>query len=102
MGLRGAARRHLADARLVVVEDFRNRGLGTALLGELCDIAREGGLKGVLMEAVEDKQADALAAADWLEFCPTGLDLRRRDRRRRPATRPRVTGAADRQVATIA
>jgi GNAT superfamily N-acetyltransferase len=72
VGRRGAARRHLADARLVVAEDFRNRGLGTALLGELCDIAREGGLRGVLMEAVEDKQADALAAADWLGFVRLG------------------------------
>jgi GNAT superfamily N-acetyltransferase len=42
VGRRGAARRHLADARRVVAEDFRNRGLGIALLGELCDIAREG------------------------------------------------------------
>jgi len=69
---RGAARRHLADARLVVADDFRNRGLGTALLGELCDIARGVGLKGVLLEAVEDKQADALAAADWWGFVRLG------------------------------
>jgi GNAT superfamily N-acetyltransferase len=58
----------------VVAEDFRNRGLGTALIGDLCDLARDAGLNGVLFEAVEEVQKEALAAADAL--CPPRADLR--------------------------
>ncbi|HEV8575086.1 MAG TPA: GNAT family N-acetyltransferase [Dehalococcoidia bacterium] len=69
---RGKARGHLADVRVVVAEDFRNRGLGTALLSELCDVARDSELNGVLFEAVESVQAQALAAADSLGFVRLG------------------------------
>jgi len=69
---RGKARSHLADVRIVVAEDVRNRGLGTALLSELCDIARASALNGVLFEAVESIQAQALAAADSLGFVRLG------------------------------
>jgi L-amino acid N-acyltransferase YncA len=69
---RGAARRHMADARFVVAEDCRHRGLGAALLRELCDIARESGLCGVMMEAVEDRQGDALTVAESLGFTRLG------------------------------
>jgi len=69
---RGQARAHLADARMVVAKEWRNCGLGTALLSALCDVARDSGLNGVLCEAVEDKQAEALAAADSLGFVRLG------------------------------
>jgi L-amino acid N-acyltransferase YncA len=69
---RGKARSHLADMRVVVAEDVRHRGLGTALLSELCDIARDAGVSGVLFEAVEESQADALGAADSLGFTRLG------------------------------
>jgi GNAT superfamily N-acetyltransferase len=69
---RGKARSHLADVRVVVAEDFRNRGLGTALLSDLCDVARDAGLNGILFEAVEGAQAEALAAADSLGFVRLG------------------------------
>jgi GNAT superfamily N-acetyltransferase len=70
---RGAARGHLADIRVVVAEDYRHRGLGTALLSELLDVARDSGLSGVLFEAVADVQAQALAAAESLGFIRLGL-----------------------------
>jgi GNAT superfamily N-acetyltransferase len=70
---RGAARGHLADVRVVVAEDYRHRGLGTALLSELLDVARDSGLSGVLFEAVADVQAQALAAAESLGFIRLGL-----------------------------
>jgi GNAT superfamily N-acetyltransferase len=70
---RGAARGHLADIRVVVAEDYRHRGLGTALLSELLDVARDGGLSGVLFEAVADVQEQALAAAESLGFIRLGL-----------------------------
>lgn len=69
---RGAARSHLADVRVVVAEDARHQGIGTTLIGELCDVARDSGLNGVLFEAVEEAQADALAAADSLGFIRLG------------------------------
>ena len=72
MRRRGDARSHLADVRVVVAEDFRNRGLGTALIGDLCDLARDAGLAGVLFEAVEEVQREALAAADALGFVRLG------------------------------
>jgi GNAT superfamily N-acetyltransferase len=70
---RGAARSHLADLRVVVDQDYRHRGLGTALLSELLDVARDSGLNGVLFEAVADIQAQALAAAESLGFIRLGL-----------------------------
>ena len=70
---RGAARGHLADVRVVVAEDYRHRGLGTELLSELLDVARDSGLSGVLFEAVADAQAQALAAAEALGFIRLGL-----------------------------
>jgi GNAT superfamily N-acetyltransferase len=69
---RGKARSHLADVRVVVAQDVRHHGLGTALISELCDVARDTGLSGVLFEAVEEAQAEALAAAEALGFTRLG------------------------------
>lgn len=69
---RGKARSHLADVRVVVAQDVRHHGLGTALISECCDIARDTGLNGVLFEAVEEAQAEALAAAEALGFTRLG------------------------------
>jgi GNAT superfamily N-acetyltransferase len=69
---RGKARSHLADLRVMVAEDVRHHGLGTALISELCDVARDTGLNGVLFEAVEEAQDEALAAADALGFTRLG------------------------------
>src|SRR5438128_1474297 len=56
-----------------VAQDHRRPGLGTALLGELLDVAPDSGLSGVLFEAVADAQAQALAAAESLGFIRLGL-----------------------------
>jgi L-amino acid N-acyltransferase YncA len=69
---RGKARRHLADLRVVVAQDNRHHGLGTALISELCDVARDAGLSGVLFEAIEEAQAEALHAAESLGFTRLG------------------------------
>ena len=69
---RGKARSHLADVRVIVAQDVRHHGLGTALISELCDVARDTGLNGVLFEAVEEAQDEALAAADALGFTRLG------------------------------
>jgi GNAT superfamily N-acetyltransferase len=69
---RGKARSHLADLRVMVAQGVRHHGLGTALISELCDVARDTGLNGVLFEAVEEAQDEALAAADALGFTRLG------------------------------
>ncbi len=65
---RGNARSHVGEIRLVVAPAWRNRGLGTALIRELCDIADNAGLETVLFEVVEDRAKEALKAAEWLGF----------------------------------
>lgn len=65
---RGNARSHAGEIRLVVAPDWRNRGLGSALIRELCDIADDAGLEKVLFEVVEDREKEALKAAEWLGF----------------------------------
>jgi L-amino acid N-acyltransferase YncA len=69
---RGNARSHLAELRVVVAPDYRERGLGTTLVRELCDIADDAELDKVLFEAVADKEEDAIKAMEWLGFLGAG------------------------------
>jgi L-amino acid N-acyltransferase YncA len=69
---RGNARSHLAELRVVVAPDYRERGLGTTLVRELCDIADDAELDKVLFEAVADKEEDAIKAMEWLGFLRAG------------------------------
>jgi GNAT superfamily N-acetyltransferase len=59
---RGDARSHYAEVRIVVDPEYRQRGLGTALLRELFDIAWDAELESVQGEFVEGVQEDALMA----------------------------------------
>lgn len=65
---RGNARSHVGEIRLVVAPAWRNRGLGSALIRQLCDIADDAALDKVLFEVVEDREKEALKAAEWLGF----------------------------------
>src|SRR3972149_3243323 len=47
---------------------YRDRGLGSALIRELCDIADDAGLEKVLFEVVADREQEAVRAAEWLGF----------------------------------
>ncbi|MEX0799768.1 MAG: GNAT family N-acetyltransferase [Dehalococcoidia bacterium] len=69
---RGNARSHIGEIRLVVVPEWRNRGLGTTLIRELCDIADDAGLEKVLFEIVAEREKEALTAAEWLGFLRIG------------------------------
>lgn len=75
----------LATIRVVVGPAFRERGLGSALIEELCDIATDAELEHVTMELIDGVQNDAIAAAERLGFFRaatiSGL-LRGRDGRR--------------------
>lgn len=69
---RHGAFRSVAGIRIVVAADARHRGLGTALLKELCDIAADAELERVTAEFVMGVQDDAIAAADRLGFLRSG------------------------------
>jgi len=83
----GGARRHVAEVRITVDPDFRNRGLGTALLRELLDVAYRAGVEEVTFELVDEVQTDAIHAAMRVGFNEVaryahyvkGLDGQRRD-----------------------
>ncbi|GMV86396.1 MAG: hypothetical protein AMXMBFR80_22510 [Dehalococcoidia bacterium] len=59
---RGDARSHYAEIRVVVDPEYRGRGLGTALMKELIDIAWDAELELVQAEFVRDTQEDAVEA----------------------------------------
>jgi L-amino acid N-acyltransferase YncA len=65
---RHGAYRNVAGLRVVVDPDARQRGLGTALMKELCDIAADAELERVTAEFVVGIQDDAIAAAERLGF----------------------------------
>jgi L-amino acid N-acyltransferase YncA len=65
---RHGAYARVAGIRIVVEEASRQRGLGTALMKDLCDIAADADLERVTAEFVGDIQDDAIAAAERLGF----------------------------------
>lgn len=69
---RGNARSHVGEVRITVLPEFRSRGLGTALIRHLCDIADDAGLERVMFEVVADQEAEALKAAEWMGFLRVG------------------------------
>lgn len=69
---RGNARSHVGEVRVTVLPDFRSRGLGTAMIRHLCDIADDAGLDRVMFEIVADQEAEALKAAEWMGFLRVG------------------------------
>jgi L-amino acid N-acyltransferase YncA len=65
---RHGAHRNVAVLRVVVDPGARQRGLGTALMKELCDIAADAELERVTAEFVVGVQDDAIAASERLGF----------------------------------
>jgi L-amino acid N-acyltransferase YncA len=66
---RGNSRSHIGEIRIVVAPEYRDRGLGTTLIRDLCDIADDAGLEKVMFEVVADREQEAVRAAEWLGFC---------------------------------
>jgi GNAT superfamily N-acetyltransferase len=60
---RGDARSHFAEVRVVVDPDYRNRGLGSAIMREAIDIAWDAEIESVQIEFVSGVQDDAGKAA---------------------------------------
>jgi ribosomal protein S18 acetylase RimI-like enzyme len=48
---------HVADIQLLIAEDFRRRGLGTALARSIFDAARDLGAAKVIVEILEEQTA---------------------------------------------
>jgi len=69
---RGNARSHVCDLRVTVAPAWRNKGLGTALIRELCDIANDADLDKALFEVVDDCQTGAADAARAIGFVTAG------------------------------
>jgi L-amino acid N-acyltransferase YncA len=67
--------RHIADVRIFLSKEFRRRGLGTALLRALLEVARKCGLQQLVAEVVAD-QVKVISAFKVLGFeqCATYPD----------------------------
>ena len=65
---RGGSRGHIGEIGVVVAPEYPVRGLGTALIRELCDVADAAGLEKVMFEVVADREQEAVRASEWLGF----------------------------------
>ncbi|MGE0598684.1 MAG: N-acetyltransferase family protein [Dehalococcoidia bacterium] len=73
---RGDARSHYAEIRIVVDPAYRERGLGTALMRELIDIAWDAeieSVQGEFIRGIQDEALEAVKALGGLE-CATITD----------------------------
>lgn len=65
---RARARRQMGEIRIVVDPRFRERGLGTVMVGEVVDLAHAKGLVSLFFELVEGKEDTAIEVAARLGF----------------------------------
>jgi len=70
---RAGARSHVGELRILVSPEYRERGLGTALMRELAAIANENGLEYLVFEVVADKEEAAIKAAEFVGFVRVGI-----------------------------
>ncbi|MDT7943407.1 MAG: GNAT family N-acetyltransferase [Dehalococcoidia bacterium] len=69
----GPAYAHIGQVWATVSPVYRGRGLGTALLQELCQMAAAAGMELLLAEVVDEIHREALRALEWLGFMRTGV-----------------------------
>jgi L-amino acid N-acyltransferase YncA len=70
---RANARRHVGQIRIAVDPEYRSRGVGATMLHELAAIADENGLERIVLEAVAEKEDQAIKAAEFVGFVRVGL-----------------------------
>ena len=61
-------RRHVGELRILVAPEYRTLGLGSVLMQELAAIANDNGLERLTVQAVADKEAAAIRAAEAIGF----------------------------------
>lgn len=69
---RSLAHQHVGEVRIVVDPEFRDKGIGTALLHEIAVMANENGLEKLILQAVAEKEDAAIRAADNIGFVKVG------------------------------
>lgn len=67
---RSTARRHVADIRVVVDPEYRNKGVGRVLLRSLGDVARQSDILRLRFEIVAGREEPARRTALALGFVP--------------------------------
>jgi RimJ/RimL family protein N-acetyltransferase len=65
---RAGSRKHSGEIRVVVAPEYRNKGIGTALIRELVEIAQDSELESLVFELVAEEQAAAIRTAEDLGF----------------------------------
>lgn len=70
---RAGARRHIAEVRIVVDPEYRNRGVGRGLLHKLVEVARDKNVEKLMFEVVVDTEAAAKHTAQNLGFVPVAV-----------------------------
>ena len=70
---RAGARRHIGEVRIVVDPEYRNRGVGRALLHNLVEIAQDKSVEKLMFEVVVDTEAAAKHTAQVLGFVPVAV-----------------------------
>jgi len=65
---RSLARHHVGEIRVVVEPEYRNRGLGSALMRELAGVATRRGLERLFIEMVSEGEERAIKVAESLGF----------------------------------
>ena len=70
---RSGARRHVAEVRVVVHPDYRNRGVGRGLLRCLTEIAHQKDIDKLKFEIVSGTEEPARHAAQALGFIPVAV-----------------------------
>lgn len=65
---RAGAAKHRGEIRLVVDPEFRNMGVGTELIRQLIEVARDSDLETIIFELVAQEQDSAMKTAEALGF----------------------------------
>jgi L-amino acid N-acyltransferase YncA len=63
----------VGQVRIVVDPEYRSKGIGATMLHELASIADENGLERVMLEAVAEREDQAIKAAEFVGFVRVGL-----------------------------
>ena len=70
---RAGTRKHVGEIRVVVEPEFRNKGVGRALVRRLIELAGDESIEKLVFELVEDGEPAARHTAKLLCFVPIAL-----------------------------